>query len=118
PMSEPQNLDYAGPSTEPPRAALGIIFLIVLIDLMGFGIIIPMLPFLVPDPEHHPLTVTMLFSVYSICQFIGAPVLGAISDRVGRRPVLTVSQLGSAAGYVLLAVAMQPQLHLSVVAVL
>jgi DHA1 family tetracycline resistance protein-like MFS transporter len=120
-MSEPEplELNYESPGTEPPaggdppRGALGVIFLIVLIDLMGFGIIIPLLPFLIPQPEQHPIQVTMLFSVYSICQFIGAPVLGAISDRRGRKPILGFSQLGSAAGYVLLGVAMQPGIKLS-----
>src|SRR5438309_11592646 len=99
--------------TSPPRGALGIIFLIVLLDLMGFGIIIPLLPFYVHDPEHNPLKVTLLFSIYSICQFVGAPILGAISDRKGRKPVLAFSQLGSVAGYVLLGMATQPQLHFS-----
>src|SRR3954468_8255786 len=90
---------------EPPKGALGIIFLIVLIDLMGFGIIIPLLPFYVPDYQAHAMKVTLLFSVYSICQFIGAPILGMLSDRFGRRPVLTISQVGSAIGYLLLGVA-------------
>jgi DHA1 family tetracycline resistance protein-like MFS transporter len=110
-MSEP-HLPSSSRS-EPSRAALGIIFLIVLIDLMGFGIIIPLLPFYVHDPENNPMKVTLLFSVFSICQFIGAPVLGAISDRHGRKPVLALSQLGSSAGYVLLGIATQPQLHIS-----
>ena len=92
---------------------MGIIFLIVLIDLMGFGIIIPLLPFMVPDPEHHPVKVTLLFSIYSICQFIGAPILGAISDRRGRKPVLAFSQFGSAIGYAMLGLALQPQFHLT-----
>ncbi len=92
---------------QPPKGALGIIFLIVLIDLMGFGIIIPLLPFYVRDPELNPMKVTLLFSVYSICQFIGAPILGAISDRKGRKPVLAFSQLGSAVGYVMLGLATQ-----------
>ena len=90
---------------EPPKGALGVIFLIVVIDLMGFGIIIPLLPFYVPGYQEHPLKVTLIFSVYSVCQFIGAPVLGMLSDRYGRRPVLVISQIGSALGYVLLGAA-------------
>ena len=90
----------------PPRGALGVIFLIVCMDLVGFGIIIPLLPFYVPGyDEHNPLRVTLLFSVYSACQFVAAPILGMLSDRFGRRPVLVVSQLGSAVGYLLLAFA-------------
>jgi DHA1 family tetracycline resistance protein-like MFS transporter len=105
-------LEYVS-SAGPSRGALGIIFLIVLIDLMGFGIIIPLLPFYIHDPDQNPMKVTLLFSVFSICQFIGAPVLGAISDRHGRKPVLGLSQMGSSAGYILLGLATQPQLHIS-----
>src|SRR5437764_14830076 len=113
-MPEPQELDPVAPQIpDPPRGALGIIFLIVLIDLMGFGIILPLLPFYVREPEANPMKVTLLFSIYSICQFIGAPILGAISDRKGRKPVLAFSQLGSAAGYALLGFATQPQFHFS-----
>jgi MFS transporter, DHA1 family, tetracycline resistance protein len=110
-MSDAPKLDYqTNPEFEanrdaPPKGALGIIFLIVVIDLMGFGIIIPLLPFYVPGYRESPLKVTLLFSVFSICQFIGAPVLGMLSDRYGRRPVLVLSQVGSAVGYVLLGVA-------------
>src|SRR4051794_20027330 len=93
------------PTSEPPKGALGIIFLIVLIDLMGFGIIIPLLPFYVPGYRDNPLKVTLLFSAFSMCQFIGAPILGMLSDRFGRRPVLVISQAGSAIGYLLLGVA-------------
>src|SRR5882757_7898499 len=105
-MSDPQHSSDDTQSS-PPRGAIGIIFLIVLLDLMGFGIIIPLLPFYVKDPAANPLKVTLLFSVFSICQFIGAPVLGAISDRKGRVPVLAFSQIGSAIGYGLLGVATQ-----------
>ena len=96
-----------------PPGALFAIFLVAVMDFLGFGIIIPLLPNFLPelteqalesDPRN-VLKVTLIFSVFSICQFVGAPVLGALSDRFGRRPVLVVSQLGSAAGYVLLAVA-------------
>ncbi|HEY2584892.1 MAG TPA: MFS transporter [Tepidisphaeraceae bacterium] len=106
-MSEgvPLENESAPTAPEPPKGALAIIFFIVLMDLLGFGIIIPLLAFYVPDFQHNPLKVTALFSVYSICQFIGSPVLGLMSDRFGRRPVLALSQAGSAIGYVLLAIA-------------
>jgi len=106
-MSEGTPLDYQSvpPPTGPPRGALGVIFFVVFMDLLGFGIIIPLLAFYVPDFQRNPMKVTALFSVYSICQFIGAPILGMVSDRFGRRPVLALSQAGSALGYVLLAFA-------------
>lgn len=99
-MSQP--LEHASPPVQPPKGALGIIFLIVFMDLLGFGVIIPLLPFYVPDHQQRPVLVGLLFSIYSICQLFAAPVLGALSDRFGRRPVLILSQIGSAVGYVLL----------------
>ena len=103
-------LEHGSKGTSPatpqaPKGALGIVFLIVVLDLMGFGIIIPLLAFYVPDFQANPLKVTLLFAAYSFCQFLGAPVLGVLSDAIGRRPVLAFSQLGSAAGYVLLGLA-------------
>jgi MFS transporter, DHA1 family, tetracycline resistance protein len=101
-------LDYeSGPDREPPKGALRIIFFIVFMDLLGFGIIIPLLPFYAENYRASALDVGLLFSVYSACQFIAAPILGAISDRFGRRPVLVFSQLGSAVGYLLLGLVMQ-----------
>src|SRR3954470_24408580 len=106
-MSELEN--SAEPGAGAPKSALLIIFFIVFMDLLGFGVIIPLLPFYVPNQQEHSLQVGLLFSIYSICQFIAAPILGAISDRHGRRPVLIVSQLGSAVGYALLGwVSLQP----------
>src|SRR3954469_20787037 len=99
-MSE---LSNASPqSNEAPKGALLIIFLIVFMDLLGFGVIIPLLPFYIHDNQNHSIQVGLLFSIYSICQFVAAPILGALSDRYGRRPVLILSQIGSAIGFVLL----------------
>src|SRR5882724_10695251 len=104
-MPEPV-LNAADPSapSDPPKGALLAIFLIILVDFLGFGLIIPLLPFYIPGYQDRTLQVTLLFSIYSICQFIGAPILGAMSDRYGRRPVLILSQLGSGVGYVLLGI--------------
>lgn len=103
-MSEPLALDpeMNHAPASPPRGALMIIFLIVFIDLLGFGLIIPLLPFYARTFQASDLQVTLLFSMYSACQFVAAPILGALSDRFGRRPVLVFSQIGSVAGYVLL----------------
>src|SRR5258706_1596895 len=98
------NEDSALP-VDPPKGALLAIFLIILVDFLGFGLIIPLLPFYIPGYQDRTLQVTLLFSIYSICQFIGAPILGAMSDRYGRPPVLILSQIGSAAGYVVPGVA-------------
>src|SRR5580765_5597146 len=93
----------------PPKGALLTIFLIVAIDLLGVGLIIPLLPFYAKKYEATPFQVEILFSVYSLSQFIAAPILGLMSDRFGRRPVLIISQIGSVAGYILLGWATQHQ---------
>src|SRR5688572_23217475 len=106
-MTEPAPLDDKPiETTPPPKGALRAIFLIVLADLLGFSIVIPLLPLWAKKYDISAFQVGLLFSVYSVCQLIGSPVLGLISDRVGRRPVLIFSQLGSVAGFVLLGVAM------------
>jgi multidrug resistance protein len=85
------------------RSPLGVLFLTVFIDLMGFGIVIPLLPIYAESMHATPFTAGVLIAVYSLMQLLFAPVWGRISDRVGRRPVLLVSLAGSAASYVLLA---------------
>ena len=77
-----------------------ILFLIVLIDLIGFGIIIPLLPFYAEHFEADPATVGVLMAIYSLTQFIAAPVLGRMSDRLGRRPVLLWSLGGAVLSYI------------------
>src|SRR5207253_1098082 len=67
----------------PPKGALFSIFLIVLADLLGFGVIIPLLPFYGRMYAASDFQIGLLFSVYSACQLIGSPILGLISDRFG-----------------------------------
>ena len=79
------------------------IFLIVLVDVLGLTIILPLLPFYAESFGATPAVVGMLVSAYAICQLIAGPPLGHLSDRVGRRPVLLVSQMGTCAGFLILA---------------
>ncbi len=83
------------------RATIGIVFLIVFIDLVGFGIVIPILPLYAEEYGPSPVIFGLLMASFSIMQFIFSPILGRLSDRWGRRPVLLVSLIGSAVGYVL-----------------
>lgn len=80
-----------------------VLFLTVFLDLLGFGIVIPLLPFVASDTGANGLMVTLLMASYSLMQFLMAPVWGRLSDRVGRRPVLLASIGGSVLGLVLFA---------------
>jgi MFS family permease len=91
----------AGPTVR--RAPLLIIFGCVFIDMVGYGMIVPLLPFLVREGSTSALLVGLLSSLYALMQLLLAPALGALSDRVGRRPVLIGCVLGSGAAYALLA---------------
>lgn len=79
------------------------IFLIVLVDILGYTIILPLLPFYAENLGASPTVVGMLVSAFAVCQFVAGPLLGRISDRVGRRPVLIVSQIGTLIGFLILA---------------
>ncbi len=103
-MSQPDELGIDVPPA-PPQGAMLAIFLIVLSDLMGFGLIIPLLPFYARQYAASDFQVGLLFAVYSLCQLIATPLLGLASDRWGRRPILLLSQIGSVLGYLLLAFA-------------
>jgi DHA1 family tetracycline resistance protein-like MFS transporter len=83
------------------RTKIAIVFLIVFIDLVGFGIVIPILPLYAEEYGPSPVIFGLLMASFSIMQFVFAPILGRLSDRWGRRPVLLVSLIGSAVGYVL-----------------
>jgi len=76
-----------------------VLFLIVVIDLIGFGLVIPLLPFYAERFGASPPQVTMLVAVYSLMSMIAAPLWGRISDRLGRRPVLMVSMAASTLAY-------------------
>jgi DHA1 family tetracycline resistance protein-like MFS transporter len=84
---------------------LFVLFLTILVNLIGFGIIIPLLPFYATLYGASPLMVGLLFASFSISQLFAAPVLGAWSDRWGRRPVLILSLVGTAVSFVMLALA-------------
>lgn len=83
------------------KKALSLIFVIVVLDLMGAGILVPVIPYIVREFRTDAATVGWLSTSFSIAQFLASPVLGVLSDRYGRRPVLLLSLLGTAFGYFL-----------------
>jgi MFS family permease len=109
--SSPERVPAAGAAA--PRGALLIVFLTVFIDLLGFGIVLPVMPrqaepylaALGLSPLGVGITIGILFSVFSLMQFVFSPMWGRLSDRIGRRPMLILSLLGSVVFYALYAVA-------------
>lgn len=87
------------------RSPLVIIFITVFIDLVGFGIVIPVLPLYAQKYGASEFVVGLLLAIYSVMQFIFAPILGKLSDRVGRRPVLFFSLIGTAIGFLIMGMA-------------
>lgn len=92
------------------RASVGFIFITLLIDIMGWGLIIPVMPELIAQLKHIPLNEassygSLLVSMYAVMQFICAPIIGNLSDRYGRRPVILFSLLGFGIDYLFLAFA-------------
>ena len=83
--------------------ALVTVFLAVLIDLLGFGIVLPLLPFYASMFEASAITIGLLYSVYSFAQLVFSPIWGSISDQVGRRPIMLISTFGAALAYGLFA---------------
>ncbi len=84
------------------RSPLVIIFITIFIDLVGFGIVIPVLPLYAERYGASEATVGILLAIYSGMQVVFAPILGKLSDRIGRRPVLLVSLLGTSAGFLIM----------------
>jgi DHA1 family tetracycline resistance protein-like MFS transporter len=87
------------------KSPLLAIFLIVSVDVLGLTIILPLLPFYAEKLGASPAVVGMLVSTYALCQLIAGPILGRMSDHMGRRPLLLVSQLGTFIGFLILAYA-------------
>lgn len=84
---------------ESEKGIKAIIVLTVLIDVVGVGIVIPVLPFYVESFGVSSFVVTLLFSVFAFFSFVSGPYLGALSDRIGRRPVLILSIASTALGW-------------------
>ena len=79
------------------------LFLVVFLDLVGFGMIIPVFPFYAEQVGVNPSSVIFFLGLYSLGQLVGAPIWGAMSDRIGRRPVLLITLLANAAASSMLA---------------
>lgn len=84
------------------RSRLSTIFVIVFIDLLGFSLILPLLPYYAETFGADPIVVGLLVASYAAAQLVGAPLLGRLSDRYGRRPILLVSIFGTFLGFLLL----------------
>ncbi|WP_159931260.1 MFS transporter [Oceanicoccus sp. KOV_DT_Chl] len=82
-----------------------IVLFVVLLDIVGFGIIIPIFPFHAANLGAGPGMITLCLALYSGAVFIATPVLGRLSDRYGRKPIMAISLLGAVIGYVILAYA-------------
>jgi MFS transporter, DHA1 family, tetracycline resistance protein len=79
------------------------IFLVILVDVLGLTLILPLLPFYAEHFGASPMVVGLLGATYAACQLLSGPVLGQLSDRYGRRPLLLISQVGTLFGFLLLA---------------
>ncbi len=84
---------------------LWVIFLIIFINMLGFGIILPLLPYYVESLGAGPITIGLVSAAYSLFQLISAPILGELSDKFGRRPVLLFSIGGTALSFGILGIA-------------
>lgn len=82
---------------------IGTLFLITFINLVGFGVVLPVFPFFGTMVQASPGEITIALGAYSLGQFIGAPLWGKLSDRYGRRPILIASLLGAVVSYLIMA---------------
>ena len=84
---------------------LQALFIVIVIDVLGFGIVIPLIPYMAAQFGASPAINTWILSIYSGFQLLAAPLWGRLSDRFGRRPILLTSMIGACASYLMLAVA-------------
>ncbi|MEN8184495.1 MAG: MFS transporter, partial [Myxococcota bacterium] len=94
-----------GGAQPPSRTVLGIVFATILIDFIGFSVLFPVLPLFADRLGATPFQVGLIVTLYALAQLVFLPVWGWISDRIGRRPVLLISLLGTACSFLLLAAA-------------
>ncbi|MFA4938812.1 MAG: MFS transporter [Brevundimonas sp.] len=96
-----------GPRASPPpklkTPALAVLFATVFINLVGFGLVVPLLPFFAQSLQAEAWQITLMFSAYSLGQFFAEPFWGRLSDRIGRKPVLLITLIANALGYLMLA---------------
>lgn len=84
------------------RSPVFPIFLVVAVDVFGFTLVMPLLPFYAEHLGASPLVVGLLAAAFAVCQFVAGPILGRFSDRIGRRPVLLLSQVGTFIGFIVM----------------
>ncbi|KJV41321.1 tetracycline resistance MFS efflux pump [Brevundimonas sp. KM4] len=100
------NADTVAARTQPPKLktpALAVLFATVFINLVGFGLVVPLLPFFAQSLKAEAWQITLMFSAYSLGQFFAEPFWGRLSDRIGRKPVLLMTLIANALGYLMLA---------------
>jgi DHA1 family tetracycline resistance protein-like MFS transporter len=81
------------------------VFLVVLIDLIGFGIVLPLMPFYASEFGASAIMIGLLYSIYSVAQLIFSPIWGGWSDKIGRRPIMLLSTFGASVAYILFGLA-------------
>lgn len=97
---------------KPKAPALAVLFAVVFINLVGFGLVVPLLPFFAQSLNAEAWQITLMFSAYSLGQFFAEPFWGRLSDRIGRKPVLLITVAANAVGY--LALAFVPNIWLAI----
>ncbi len=88
-------------ATKANNRALALVYATIFLDVLGLGILIPVLPYFAQQYRTDALTVGFLSAAFSIAQFMASPFLGALSDRIGRRPVILFNIFGSSMAYFL-----------------